>query len=334
MEAGSRSGSKGAPSPRRYSVHGIHLKVASESPEFLALCDWMLGAFRPPGPNGESIDARMQMNFRGWLKPPGSQIPWLPQEERLGTHEFREADAVRYRDAHYSIEYADGNDARVQIRYVQDRRTRLRGILQGETPWPDLYALFRLAIQEPLLLKLERRGAVLLHAAAVAQGEEALLFVGLNGSGKSTLCAGLLDRFDYVTDNFAAWDGRDVLGFPSALRIPAAGADDGTELPVIHGKVLSPPDPGRTRAVARPRGLVFVSLGGKTSLSPITSQDAVRHLLQVREMTHEFPSHCYLGSLSPPLDLARIQELAAAVPAYRLVMADREEARRCATSLF
>lgn len=335
MEGAARTGSQDAPiGERSYSVHGIHVTVASNSMDFLSLSEWMLGAFGPTGPNGESIRARLRMDSRGWLAPASSQIPFMPTEERLGTHEFREGDTARYRDALYSIDYADGQDARVDVRYTQDRRTRLRRILRGETPWPDLYALFRLAVQEPLLLKVERRGAVLLHAAAVAKGEDALLFIGLNGSGKSTLCAGLLDRFDYVTDNFAAWDGREVLGFPSALRVPLHGRENGSSLPVIHGKVLSPADPGRTRTAAKPRALVFVSLGGKTSLAPLSPDDALRGLLQVREMTHEFPAHSYLGPLAPPLELERVRDLAHAVPSYRLVMADRQEARACAESLF
>lgn len=318
----------------QYAVHGIHVTVASESREFLSLCDWMLGGFGEAGANGESLEARFHLRPQRWLEPPDSRIPRAVSEERLGTHEFQEGEVARYKEPRYSVEYADGKDARASVEYRVDRRGRLRSLLHGEPSWPDLYLLFRLAVQEPLLLKLERRGAVLLHASAVAQDGKAILFVGLNGSGKSTLCANLLDRLDYLSDNFAAWDGRQVLGFPSALRLDGTGPTNGSRLPRIHGKALVPVDPSRIRTVASPGALVFVSLGATTSLMPLSSADALLRLVRVREMTHEFPAHSYLGPLSRPMDLAGMEELTRSIPAYGLVMANPKEASARVASLF
>lgn len=317
----------------RYAVHGIRVTVTSESEAFLSLCDWMLGGFGDAEADGESLEAQFRVRTQGWLEPPDPRIPRASNEERLGTHEFREGEVARYKEPHFSVEYADGKDARVSVEYRQDRRSRIRSLVHGEPAWADLYLLFRLAVQEPLLMKLERRGAVILHASAVARDGKAILFVGLNGSGKSTLCASLLDRLDYVSDNFTAWDGRQVLGFPSALRLDGAAPHNGSRLPVIHGKALVAVDASRIRPVALPGALVFVSLGTRTALTPLSSAEALQRLVRVREMTHEFPAHSYLGTLAPPLDLAGMEELVRSVPAYGLVMANPKEARECVASL-
>ena len=315
-----------------YSVHGIRVSLTSAWREFLTLGDLHLGAFPVEGNDAESLAVRVDVRVRGWLESPSVPIERGPDEERWGTNEFLHDASARYAAGAMVIRYTDGRDAAVRASYILDRSSRLRRRLLGEPPWEDAFALFRLGVQEPLLLQLERRGAVLLHASAVSKAGRAVLLVGLNGSGKSSLCAGVLDRLDYVSDNFVALDGTKVLGFPSALRMPGSAPRSST-LPTLHGKHFEPPDPRRTRTTAEAHALVFLSLGGATSLTSLSAEDALRRLTQVQDMTHEFPRHTYLGPLAPPPDAAALGALARVVPAYRLVMDRTAEARERVLSL-
>ncbi len=326
-DTGRTGDSRGPPGVRTYAVHGIRVSLASEWSEFLALGNMMLGAFGASAATDESLSVRLDVRLRPWLESPRSLAVREGIEERLGTAEFREGESARLKTDRYTIDYADGRDAAVRAAYVLDRRNRLRKILSRAQPWQDLFSLFRLAVQEPILLKLERRGMVLLHASVAAQDDRALVLLGLNGSGKSSLCANLLDRLDYVSDNFAAWDGRRILGFPSALRLPGDASGVRVDIPSLHGKSFVQPDSRRIRLTAEPRALVFVSLGGATSLTPIAAKESYSRLLEIADMTHEFPRHSFLGPLASLPDLGRIQALAESVPAYRLVMSRTEEAR-------
>lgn len=327
LDAGLPADGRGTPNVRAYTVHGIRVSLASEWPEFLTLGDLMLGAFRGGGTTSESLSARVDARVRGWLESPRSLAFREGVEERLGTAEFQEGESTRLKADTYSVSYADGRDATVRAAFVLDRRSRIRRWIAKEQPWQALFSLFRLGVQEPILLKLERRGMVLLHASVAARNGRALIILGLNGSGKSSLCASMLDRLDYVSDNFAAWDGTRVLGFPSALRLSGTMPGKRIDIPSLHGKSFVQPDPGRVRPTAEPGALVFISLGSSTSLTPMEATAAYRRIQQIGDMTHEFPRHSYLGPLAPGPDVARVEELARRVPSYRLVMSRTEEAR-------
>jgi len=316
-----------------YAVHGILVSVSSGWTEFLTMSDLMFGAFGPFGPVDESLSLTVDLRLRGWFESPPVGIEREGAEERLGTNEFQEGEAARYAAGKLVVRYTDGREASARASYVLDRASRLRRILFREQPWDDQFALFRLAAQEPVLLKLERKGAVLLHGSAVAKDGRAVLFLGLNGSGKSTLCASLLDQLDYLSDNFLALDGTKALGFPSALRIPGPLAEGSQGLPTAHGKSLVRVDPGKTQVVAEAHALVFLSLGNTTSFTSLSPADGVRRLMQNQDMTHEFPRHTYLGSLAPPPNLEGLKALARDVPSYRLVMSRTAEAREHVLSL-
>lgn len=327
-------GKQGAePAARTYEVHGIRVSIASDGPAFLTLADLMLGAFRSHSDSAESLSVRLETRVRGWMESPRSLAVRQGPEERLGTAEFQEGESVHLKADLYSVSYADGSDAAVRASFVLDRRSRLRRLVAKEQPWQILFSLFRFGVQEPILLKLERRGMVLLHASVAAQDSRAIVLLGLNGSGKSSLCASLLDRLDYVSDNFAAWDGDHVLGFPSALRVAGAAPGQRIDLPSLHGKSFMQPDPARVRTTARPAALVLMSLGASTSLTPLEPSEAYRRILEIGDMTHEFPRHSYLGPLAPLPDLARVEELARRVPAYRLVMSRTADARQAVLGL-
>jgi hypothetical protein len=323
----SRNGHSPQVDERTYSVHGIRVSIASNWPDFLSLCDLLLGAFRDLEASEESLSVRAEIRARRWSESPSPAIPRSDSEVRLGTNEFLEGRIARHKEGRTFVEYEDGREARVVAVYELDRKSRLRQLLGGERPWADVFGLFRLAVQEPILLKLERRKAVLLHASATADGERAFVFIGLNGSGKSTLCASLLDRMAYLSDNFAVWDGKKVLGFPGALRMPMSPGIRTNGPPPIHGKVLVPVEGSNVRRTAEPYRLFFVSLGPKTVLTALTAEEAFAETLWVDSMTHEFPRHTYLGPLCPVPDLGRVEAFVRGTPAYRLVVSRTDEAK-------
>ena len=332
-EPSSSGGTQAEGARRVYGVHGIRVTVSSEWPEFLALSDLMLGAFPGSAATSESLSVQVDLRIRGWLESPAVPIERQGQEERWGTNEFLEADSARFAAGKLVVRYADGTDAAVRASYILDRSSRFRRLFGGEPPWEDEFALFRLGIQEPLLLKLERRGAVLLHGSAVARDGRAVLLVGLNGSGKSTLCASLLDELDYVSDNFVAVEGKTVLGFPSALRMPGAPPKGSEALPTAHGKTFVRANPTKTRSVAQAHAVVFLSLGTAPSFAELTPSEGFRRFLQIQDMTHEFPRHTYLGPLAPSPNPEALEALSRDVPTYRLVMVRTAEARERVLSL-
>lgn len=312
---------------RTYAVHGIRVSIHADWSEFLVLSDLMFGDFRPQGDTSETLSVDVGLQVRGWFDSPAVRIERQHAEERLGTNEFLGSGTARYAAGKLDVRYTDGRDAHVSASYILDRSSRLRRLVGRQESWDDEYALFRLAVHEPVLLKLERRGAVLLHASAVSRDGRALILVGLNGGGKSTLCASLLDRLDYVSDNFVALDAKRVLGFPSALRMPGPSAAGSRDLPAAHGKHFLRLDPGRSRTAGDAQALVFLSLGSATYLTPLTPDEAFQRLLQVQDMTHEFPRHTYLGPLAPPPKLTSLEALSEEVPAYRLVVSRTNDAR-------
>ncbi len=291
------------------------------------MSDLMFGAFDAHGPSDETLSVEVRLHVRRWLESPSETFDREGHEERLGTNEFLDGATARYAGGRINVRYTDGPGAAVSASYVLDRSSRLRRIVGRGQPWDEAYSLFRIAVHEPVLLKLERRGAVLLHASAAARDGRALLLLGLNGGGKTTLCASLLGELDYVSDNFVAVSGRRVLGFPSALRMPGSTVVGLRGMPIAHGKHFERPTQGRMRTEAEAAALVFLSLGSPTALTPLSPDQAFRRLLQIQDMTHEFPRHTYLGPLAPPPELAGIEAVARAVPAYRLVVSRTEEAR-------
>jgi hypothetical protein len=308
--------------------------MSSDWPEFLAFSDLMLGAFPDSGPATESLSVQVDLRIRGWMESPAVPIERQGPEERWGTNEFLEGNQARYAVGKLVVRYVDGADASVRASYILDRTSRLRRLFGGEPPWEDEFALFRMGVQEPLLLKLERRGLILLHGSAVARDGRAVVLIGLNGSGKSTLCGSLLDELDYLSDNFVAVGGTRVLGFPSALRIPGPPPRGMETLPTAHGKVFLRANPAKTRLDAQALALVFLSLGASHSFAPLSPQEGFRRLLQVQDMTHEFPRHTYLGPLAPPPNLDALVTLSRDLPTYRLVMSRTAEARERILSLF
>ncbi len=312
----------------RYDVHGIHVSITSNWARLLELVSMNYAAFSPLGAMQESLEVSIDVRKKKWIGdyrlPTGAE----GEEERWGTHAYREAEVVRYKSDMIWLEFVQHPPAKVRCSYMMDRRTRLASLYRDVPEWGVCQLVMRLALHLPVLHMLELRNIQLLHASAVASDNEAILISGLNGSGKSSLCFELLDHFEYMSDNFVFWDGEDVLGFPEAMRIPVGDNDSvSRDAPIAYGKKLIPIDVERTVLRAKLGALIFLTLGLKTSIAPLPANAAFHRLGQIHDMTHEFPRYTYIGPLSPPEDPTRLMELTRSVPAFTLAMADAREAR-------
>ncbi len=319
---------------QKYAVHGICVSLTSDLPRFLRLVSLNFKAFESQSDTHKCFDVVVRLRKRKWF--PGPQAPPEPvgNEEKWGTGIFREGNVARFKSSSISVEFADGEHASVRARYVMDRLTRVAGLYKAVPQWEVCQRLMRLALHQPILRMLEGRGMQLLHAAAVSSNGEAILITGLNGSGKSSLCFSLLDQFDYMADNFTLWDGMEVLGFPEAMRLATTRVDMASSgTPTLWGKRLIPMPPERTVLSARPHTLVVLTQGSRTSITPLSSQEATRRVNQIHDITHEFPRHTYLGTLSQPQDNSQLASLIRSVPAFALTMSDVKEARELVVDL-
>ncbi len=78
-------------------------------------------------------------------------------------------------------------------------------------------------IVEPAIrIAAERKGALMTHAAALSDGERAVLVAGPGGAGKTTWVLRWLDAGrPFAGDDFSLLDGQYVLAYPTPLRLGA-----------------------------------------------------------------------------------------------------------------
>ena len=317
-----------SPGEVRFAAHGIRLRVASNWPPFLRLVSANYGAFPGGGDISESVDVRVTWERRPWFSG-GHRPSAVGSGERMwGAGIVSDSNSVRFISDRTTIEVVDGPSVSVRASYVLDRRARLRELYRGSSFWEECQRLMRLTVHLPVLHRLEVRGNSLLHAAGVASPSGALVFAGLNGSGKSSLCFRLLGPFGYMSDNFVLWNGRDLVAFPEALRIPrAAGEPLPPGTPVVFGKKVVPVGQDKVVVRARPRAIFILTRGPKMRANPLSPGETARLISRVSDVTHEFPRHTYLGPIAMPEDSGAIIALAHAAPGYLLTMADLDETR-------
>lgn len=311
-----------------YFVHGIHVVVDSEWPRFLEYLALNLGRFSPPRPTTEELRVAVSVRRKRWFPSVEPERPRTGAEEQWGDDLVSDGRGVRFRSGVLDVEFDPGPPPTARATYLLDRRNRLAGFARDVPTWEEIQRVARFAAYLPLFHLIERSGTAVLHAAAVAGRNGAVVLAGLNGSGKSTLCWSLLDRLAYMSDNYVLWTGTDVLGFPESPRIPLSHAPrSASARPSVWGKRIVPVDDSRVRLSEKPRALVFLTLGRETTMTSLTESEAARRLEIIQDMTAEFPRYGYLGPISPARSSSAIRSLTGSVPAYALSVGDPATAR-------
>lgn len=117
-------------------------------------------------------------------------------------------------------------------------RARHQAVVSGRNE-ADLRVPVLRIIEDATVVALEARGAVVLHASAVAAGDKAILLVGNKGAGKTTSLCRLLKLFNIsklANDNVVLWQqGSSVVvrGWPSFFKLAAATVATHEELAAV-----------------------------------------------------------------------------------------------------
>ncbi|MFV0307628.1 MAG: hypothetical protein ACK5OX_07780 [Desertimonas sp.] len=232
-------------------------------------------------------------------------------------------------DATHRIEIAAGNGRDERTVYVD-------GQLVARSPTAAHAVADARAAMTQLAAEAARR-RIVLHAGAVAAGDDAVVIVGPSGAGKSTLVAGLVrDGLSYLTDELVVIDpgSFEVAPYPKWIDLTgpscrllglAPGASPGlATVPVASGvgpKVaVDPVEIGSVATTGRVAAVVVLDLEPPVGpgLVPLTPLAA---LVDVLEST--FPT-----TMAWPGGLDAVAELVTAVPVAALHRTDPTAARR------
>lgn len=187
----------------------------------------------------------------------------------------------------------------------------------------------------------ERHWLTALHAAAVHNGQRALVFPALGGAGKTTLTAALLAAgFGYLSDDVAPLDAEtlEVWPLPLPLRIkPGSVALLRARYPELETlpaygparqavRLLPPPrfDPGAAIRRYPVAGLVFPNYrpGAAATVQPISPIEALQRLIAAEALFQRPLISEHIGRLLAWLEVTpawrlEYDDLAAAVDALR-----------------
>lgn len=173
-----------------------------------------------------------------------------------------------------------------------------------EERYQNFQRSMRWAIHFPIFVLLrERLGWVLVHASAVARGNEALVFCGLNKVGKSTLAMHLCQAggYSFMTDNFLLAGPQWVYGFPEVVRMPPEAMErlglQFTKPHTIYGKYHISLDSNSVCLKARPQTCFLVTNGEKLELVRLNPAHAWRTVEGMHAFLGEFPESSYLALL-------------------------------------
>lgn len=175
----------------------------------------------------------------------------------------------------------------------------------------------------------------MVHAGAVAFGENALVIAAPSGSGKSTLIAYLVARgFAYLSDDLAALGAHDhaVAPFPLPISVkpgaapilqpfyPQLQADGGQGTQLLIQDTAFQAPPRRAKALLFPRYYA----GARTSVGEISVQDALTRLLADR---------IFFGHPIPRQMVARFVSWLGGTDRRTLIYSDFADAERCVSAM-
>ncbi len=167
------------------------------------------------------------------------------------------------------------------------------------------FKLARYLVQFPIAWHLARtRGWTLLHASAVAFGDEAVLIAGPGGAGKTTTCIGLMARpgVRLISENLLFTDGTHVFPLYEPIRLTSDSLalldarQRGALVPLAvdggstHKVLFRPPD-GDTGRPVRAAALFIPRFTERGSVAPIAPAAASEMLGAANRLTLELSDY-------------------------------------------
>ncbi|HIE38397.1 MAG TPA: hypothetical protein EYH30_04655 [Anaerolineales bacterium] len=270
----------------KYTLHGVGLALEAKREDFLAFAHDYLAPLTVEGAGQPLIRVTLHWDRAlppADLEPLGRRV-WVG-ENRLRLTEIRQVPGLQ-------LEVGwdrDGMRVRATYRWPTRRArwlTRLTWAARARLYVSLIYYL----VYFPWGWWMEReRGWSLIHAAALARGEDGIVLSGLPGCGKSTFvwAALALPGWRLLSDNLLFTDGRQVWACPEPLHVDERARELSSSTPVgvrpagrsfSHQREDFELAPQRRVGRAYPRGLVFLRRGRRERVEWLEGEVAFRRL--------------------------------------------------------
>ena len=148
----------------------------------------------------------------------------------------------------------------------------------------------------------------LMHASAVSDGKQTLVFLGNDGVGKTTVALKFLQKegMSFFGDNFLLYDSNEIHPFVDTLRVNKkdTSAIKAYKLSSLFKKVFE----GKTRVhynfskdniskSAVPTHFYVLKQSDKNNKTPITSVQYINYTLAINDYVKEFDKYSYASNL-------------------------------------
>lgn len=205
-------------------MHGVRLNLACNYTALLEYIECLLEGHS--GPVWESPDLEVTGTWRTDPTPDTSQSPATPELDRLGKRMRASDDHLVWFNTHRNKNLQLGFRRRgatlvFDVDYCY-RPSAKKLVQYPEYEYRKFFSLLPYLVHFPIAWRLERsRGWCLVHASAVADGDEGVLIAGLGGTGKTTTCVALAARtgMTIVTENLLFSDGEQIFPMWEPLRL-------------------------------------------------------------------------------------------------------------------
>jgi hypothetical protein len=205
-------------------MHGVKLNLACNCTALLEYIECLLESHS--GPAWESPDLEVNGTWRTDPTPDTSQSHATLELDRLGKRMRVSDDHLvwfnTHRNKHLQLGFRRRGPTLVFDVDYHYRPSAKKLAQYPEYEYRKFFSLLPYLVHFPIAWRLERsRGWCLVHASAVADGDEAVLVAGLGGTGKTTTCVALAARtgMKIVTENLLFSDGDQIFPMWEPLRL-------------------------------------------------------------------------------------------------------------------
>lgn len=285
----------------KLNVHGVKVLVQSEDKDFQGMVRGNYSVFEEDYKENSDINIdfiygskegkRLVTLDDTWHKI-GSTVYY--REKEIYTNMYYVEVHAQYENEKLKI------SSQVKVPASKSFRRKLTG--RTHRKYNELLYAMRTSVHFPIFWFLERkRGMCLMHASAVTDEKNTLIFVGLDGSGKTSLALHKLSSgYRFMTDNFLLFDSKKLYAFPEAVRLEREMAErlgfkpDSKE---IFGKLHFTLPKEKIALEAVPTAVFFTYFGKKTEVKEVSLEYLDSLLPKIHDYLQEFHSYSYLSVL-------------------------------------